>query len=204
MLWLIVNVCCWQDLEETLLWLSAPLSFYIPPGNPVLHSAEKIDVLAWALLPSDLTGSVYSLVSVALLMFHCCVVENHSMLCALAPLAPSEKCAPACAPPVSKCAPALAPAHWGPVGARSAHAPARDRASAAARSAFAPTRVASSEVPYYAVVGVSLALVLAPSVVSVYSDGVSVVRWPCEVACFEPCSSAVSVVGVQWLDSNAC
>ena len=71
-------------------------------------------------------------------------------------------------------------------------------------SAFAPTLVPPSEVPYPAVVGMSLALVLAPSEVPAYSDRVSVVRWACRVARFEPCSSAVSVVGVQCQDSNAC
>ena len=170
MLWSIANVCCWRDLEEILLRLPAPLSFYIPPGKPVLHSAEKIALLAWAPSPSDLMGSVYSLVSVALSVLHCCVAEIHSMLCALALLAPSEKCVSACAPPATKCAPALAPAHWGPVGARPAHVPARDRAGAAARSVFAPTRVAPLEVPYPAVVGMSLALVSAPSEVPAYSD----------------------------------
>ena len=124
MLWSIANVCCWRDLEETLLRLPAPLSFYIPPGNPVLH-LEKIDLLAWAPSLSDLMGSVYSLVSVALSVFHCCVAEIHSML-------------------------------WFWRFAR--------------RSAFAPTRVAPSEVPYPAVVGMSLALVSAPSEVPAYSD----------------------------------
>ena len=88
-------------------------------------------------------GSVYSLVSVALSVFHCCVAEIHAMLCALALLAPSE-------------------------------------------------------VPYAVVVGVSLALVSAPSEVPAYSDGLSVVCCICEVAQIEPGSSVVSVVGVQW------
>ena len=97
----IVNVCCWRDPEETSLRLPAPLSFgvllHIPPGNHVLHS-EKIDLLAWAPSSSDLMRLVFTLTSVALLVFHCCVAEIYAMLrpdvvvlvCALALLAPSE------------------------------------------------------------------------------------------------------------------
>ena len=89
----IVNVCRWQDPEETLLWLPAALLFcvilHVPPGNYVLQS-EKIDVLAWAPSPLDLMGLVYALTSLALSVFHCCVAEIHAMLCALALPAPLE------------------------------------------------------------------------------------------------------------------